>query len=1663
MNRIITLFCWMALPIFAFAQPINDDCDGLIDLGVAPFCPDTVFFTNVDATATDIGFGNIPACFNGGVVQNDVWFAFTSSDTIFDYTITVTGLTDGMGSDAMENPQVVLYRGDCSTDNLAELACASAELGETVVELDVVGLTPNIPYFIRVTDYSASATPNWGTFQLCVDETEPASTIDEGGSTACSGILFDSGGEEGDYGPNEDHTFTICPSQPNSCILFTLDYYFIENQSFDVLSFYDGDSPTTGTLIDQIGGFDFAGGGVCYQVQATSGCMTVTFQSDGFNNFEGFAGSWECSGECPEVDVITLEEGNVTESQIIDFVATASTQAMISNISCPDTAYALFQATDNSGLGLERGLLMTSGAADIAIGPNDLAGEGFNNFTMGDPDLDFLSEQSGDGTTSQDACIIELDVLAATNELTFEYVFGSEEYPEFVNSGFNDIFAFLISGPGIVGDPGLDNQLNIAVLPNGNPVQINSVNNLQNWEYYRDNDDGLSVQYDGLTSDFQGIKKSLTAKAEVQACSTYHIKFAIADRGDGIFDSGVFISELRGGAPELSIRFNSGIDYLLEGCTPGIEDEVLIEFDEPVEDSTFYDVVISGTAELGIDYIFDIPSTILFPPGTSVLSFPIAPLDDLIPEEVETITISLVRDFGCGATVVAEVSFDLAEELLLEINAGQDTLLVCEGNSVELEATGAASYFWTPVSIFNSPTGPNPIATPTENVSVVVEGSVGACVAYDTTFLELITPEIELTALDPVAICQGDSVQLSVTDNVDGMNLTWTPTTGLDDPTSSTPIATPQETTEYIASVEVSGCVVSDAITIDVLSFDFPELAEDTLICQNFSVQLADAANVGTSSITIYSWSPDVNLDDPNIPDPIATPQNTTTYTLIASSNEGACADTASVLVEVFPANVSIINPDSIELCIGDTLTLSASTSTGSDENLVWSDDNGQLAADTLGLSVSTVPTVSGWYFATFSVGACTVTDSSFVRIDSLPDLELTAIPEKESYCQGDSILLVSPTYTPSAYPDIEHIWTSGLGFETPDSLFNMVVTAQSTIRYERITIIGGCRDTADILIDVVEPPLTTIMPADTAICLGESVQFLLEIDGEYDEVSWSGPGLSCDDCLDPVATPTAPGSANYNIEITADGCESPVGTSFEVLPDPIVELNTVSSICQGGSLQLNFDFDPLATYIWTASDPNFETSTDPLLVVAPSQNTTYSLVADNGVCPPLETSLSVAVIPDATVSLSADPLEICEGESVMLMANVTNGGNDATYTWVSSLGDDLAGDPEITDNPSDDVTYTLTFVNASGCDTLTESISVAVQPAPTAAVIDSDIICLGDSIQLNSVFDETTTYVWTSDDPSFTDINNPQPTVSPAQTSTYTLTAFNGLCDDLIQEVTIEVIAQPSVEIVGPVGLICSGDDVPLVAVVTGGSSGDMFDWVGSNGTSYSGDSIIVAPNSDTEFTLTYASGGGCVVLTDSYTVNVEAGVSLLGISVDPNMNEDTFFIGDQVVLSALYNSPISEGLIFSWFENDTLIASGDGLDQITVELLQEGESVVYSVAVETPTGCTGDTANSVAVIRPDVQAPNVFTPNEDDTNDVFDIVGQVERTQFNVVSFQVFNRWGQMIYEGADNDDETAAWDGTFNGKPQPVDVYFYQITVQYANGVEAAELNGNVTILR
>jgi len=193
-------------------------------------------------------------------------------------------------------------------------------------------------------------------------------------------------------------------------------------------------------------------------------------------------------------------------------------------------AIGSFAGGNFTNLGMSNGIILTTGVinGDPAISDSAMILSNVNNQTAGDSLLNTFVT-----FPTYDASVLEFDLVPVGNVLEFQYVFGSEEYPEFVGSAFNDIFGFFISGA----NPGGGNYTNenIAIIPGTNAtVCVNNVNATTNSSYYVDNTNGTSIVFDGFTT-------VLVAQATVIPGTTYHLKMAISDEGDGVFDSGIFL------------------------------------------------------------------------------------------------------------------------------------------------------------------------------------------------------------------------------------------------------------------------------------------------------------------------------------------------------------------------------------------------------------------------------------------------------------------------------------------------------------------------------------------------------------------------------------------------------------------------------------------------------------------------------------------------------------------------------------------------------------------------------------------------------------------------------------------------------------------------------------------------------------------------------------------------------------------------------------------------------------------------------------------------------------------------------------------------------------------------------------------------------------------
>jgi len=384
-------------------------------------------------------------------------------------------------------------------------------------------------------------------------------------------------------------------------------------------------------------------------------------------------------------------------------------------------------------LGIDKGLVMSTGKVTDAIGPNDDSGisSGLSSGLV-DADLADLIAQQGGGSIN-DLTVIEFDLLTAFDDLSFNYVFGSEEYPEYINGSYNDVFGFFISGPGINGTK------NIAVLPNSNtPVTVNSINHKNNSQYYINNGVGdtdwrdFYIQYDGYTH-------KLTAKTSTIPCEIYHIKLVIADVGDDVVDSGVFIEEgsfKSTNKPKIEAFYeHPKFNAALEGCSNGGFKIIRTLFDGgSINNPLTYRYNIKGSASNGIDYL-TITDSVVFNPGELDKEIIISPLLDNVIEGEEIVRIELIS--ACSNVILASAELIIKDSFDYKIPNEQ----TCTGKPIILNPNPGIndSLIWnnSPLlscSVCNSPST-SLIATTTFIATVIDKES--HCQTTSTALVEI--------------------------------------------------------------------------------------------------------------------------------------------------------------------------------------------------------------------------------------------------------------------------------------------------------------------------------------------------------------------------------------------------------------------------------------------------------------------------------------------------------------------------------------------------------------------------------------------------------------------------------------------------------------------------------------------------------------------------------------------------------------------------------------------------------------------------------------------------------------------------------------------------------------------------------------------------------------
>ena len=590
----------------------------------------------------------------------------------------------------------------------------------------------------------------------------------------------------------------------------------------------------------------------------------------------------------------------------------------VSNVTYNGSPVAIAQFTAaNTTLGINSGIVMTTGTTlpngDGPHGPNDASGAGVDNNMGG---FNLLS-QAIQGTQTYNAAILEFDFIPYADTIRFKYVFGSDEYPEFAppnNTTYNDVFGFFISGPGITGFQ------NIAKLPNGAVVSINNVNTITNAFYFVNNGDGNTAPYNQSPQyiQYDGFTKVLEAVSQVQCGQTYHLILAIADVGDGQWDSGIFLeaNSLSTITPveiehTLSQQVFANPDWMAEGC---VTTNVTLTRQANLNQNLTIPIQLSGTATNGIDYS-GIPTSINFPPGQTTASFTIQSLTDALVEGLETLTLTFPITDPCGNITPLVLDLWIQDNQPMQVTLTSSPI-TCPGDPVTINSQISGgiqpyTYQWSTGQNTGSMTF---TPTTTQSVWLAVSDACTGIPAYDTILVTIpvLSPLTILTSPDITEICPYIPATLGVQASGGSGQYTysWTINNVLSGTTDSL-LVNPGSSSIYLITVtDNCGNTIQDSISYTILSPPLVlQMNGPFQICPGDSVDLLVSATGGYGNY-YYNWS--TSATTPQI---TVAPQNSTSYFVQVSDECQTFSVTAVALVQVVKplANFYIMSQDPMQ------------------------------------------------------------------------------------------------------------------------------------------------------------------------------------------------------------------------------------------------------------------------------------------------------------------------------------------------------------------------------------------------------------------------------------------------------------------------------------------------------------------------------------------------------------------------------------------------------------------------------------------------------------------------------------------------------------------------------------------------------------------------------
>ena len=1348
----------------------------------------------------------------------------------------------------------------------------------------------------------------------------------------------------------------------------------------------------------------------------------------------------------------------------------------------------------SNNLGLEKGLFLSTGKVQNAIGINTVSNTGSQGSNLSDKDLDTVIKKTGKKTT--DAVVIEFDFVPMSDSIEFKYVFASEEYPEYNCSSYNDVFGFFLTGtnPSSASNPYAN--YNLALVPNtlNTTVSVNTINsgvandpticdNIDpNWktysQYFVSNLPGTPGA-NQLT--FDGYTKPLTAKASVKCGETYHLKIAIADVGDQNYDSGVFLlanslfsniisAETKQEKNDLTIIVDS---VIVENCTKGL---LTFKLAKKSTQATSINYTVKGTATNGVDFT-NLNGVAIIPANQDSIQQVIIPIADALVEGDETITIEYNAG-GCAGTV--SKTFVLKDSPVPPITSFSYNDTICM-NSLDQSILrgdgfvkgGTFSASSTDISV-NSNTGKITIAsskpgtyTVTYTIPTINTCSIGGHTDVQVTIDPLTDPTTSFSYQTPLCQNPGTASPILVPNFVKGG--VFSSVSGLSINANSGDINLETSTPgiyKVLYTYNRSACynAKKDSTTVEIIANPTP--------------------------LSGFSYGSPVCITDVN---PLPTPSPG-----FVAGGEYKCDDTKLVFVSkttgqvdlsktpigTYSISYSVLNPNG---CTASTLKYTLSIIANTPPKVTFSYDNPLCTGSGKKLPKLTSNFSSGGVFSCTDIALKLDAETGEINLNTSTKGNYAI---KYAFPATSCNLAVDTTVNIV----IDDLIAQNTDFSYPSPI---CITSSNPLPSGSF-VTGGDFTSTDGL---------TIAIKSGKVSLSSSIA------GSY-EVVYTLPENGCyAKSIGKFTLVIEPSSA----PITNFSYERPICVNS---PDPLPILP--NGFTTGGTFS-------------TLSSIGVDPTTGKLTMANATAGSSYTIVykitsSACGGTGESETEVLIADLRKPNTEFNYSATELCVNSSNQqptLDPLFETGGK---YTADLNLVVD-ENNGEINFSQSQIGTYSVTYkVDEKLCvaEGLTTK-TIEISDLPLVAIGMNNPICIGDTLKLNTNQYTGATYSWTGPNNFSSSIYNPQiNNLVVSNNGDYSVDiTLKGCKNTATSKVVIKDVEVLTID---PIGPFCKNDSsvYQLQVSKTGGrwsGEGLIISLADSSLASYKPNKSILDTVQLVYLTKEECGGRGELKIINNalpvsdFKVDKSRGCTPLTVKLNPNTNikvDSTLWYidGERIILNDDSTYVLSDAKCYTL--TAVSFSQGcfsDNLKDSAICVLNQPKAIFnvkdtlisvfdtyefYDNLSTNATGYTwyfGDGTNSkdknpshyfpnepgvyytrlyasqedlcfdetyIKIRIPEemlIYIPNTFTPNSDKLNEVFIpiISDVVNPTSY---AFSIYNRWGQLLFE---SHDKSIGWNGTYGNEVCIDGTYVWKLEFTDTLKNEKHKLNGHINILK